>query len=221
MQKTMNIRSTGLTHVRKSGLMARITMVLAGSSMAGALLIGGLFGLHSNQAFTNLHAAKSGFATTGMIVPVQNALVSSKNITVSYQVPSQSRARHSTYRDIAYVAAVKAGINPRYFIKQIQQESGFNPWAVSPAGAEGIAQFMPATAASMGVDPWNPVSALYGAANLMASLKREFRGNYAMALGAYNAGPGAVRSAIARGGNNWYFYLPNETRHYITIIMER
>jgi soluble lytic murein transglycosylase-like protein len=136
-----------------------------------------------------------------------------KTALMSYSVASDS------YWNIAWQAAVNAGINPQLFENQIQQESGFNPGAVSPAGAEGIAQFMPATAASMGVNPWDPTSSLYGAANLMAQLSRQFGGNYAMALAAYNAGPGAVQYAINAGGNSWYYYLPTETRNYVSIIM--
>jgi len=125
---------------------------------------------------------------------------------------------NDTYWNIAWQAALNAGIDPNLFTRQINQESGFNPNAVSPAGAEGIAQFMPATAAAMGVNPWDPISALYGAARLMAQLNRQF-GNYAMALAAYNAGPGAVQYAINHGGSNWYYWLPAETRNYVSVIM--
>ena len=52
--------------------------------------------------------------------------------------------------------AIEAGIPPDSFVRQIQQESGFNPAAISSAGAIGIAQFMPATAAGMGFDPHDP-----------------------------------------------------------------
>jgi soluble lytic murein transglycosylase-like protein len=53
----------------------------------------------------------------------------------------------------------------------------------------------------------------------MAQLSRQFGGNYAMALAAYNAGPGAVQAAINAGGGNWYYYLPAETRNYVAVIM--
>ena len=111
------------------------------------------------------------------------------------------------------------GINPDLFIRQIRQESAFNSGAMSPAGAIGIAQFMPATAANMGVDPYNPVQSLYGAAHLMANLSAMYGGNYAMALAAYNAGPGIVQYAINMGGSNWRAYLPAETQNYIAVIL--
>jgi cell wall-associated NlpC family hydrolase len=95
-----------------------------------------------------------------------------------------------------YVATVEQaasanGIPPSLLAGLIQQESGFNPTAVSSAGAEGIAQFMPATAAGIGVDPYDPTSAINGAAQMLASYTRQF-GSYADALAAYNAGSSAV-----------------------------
>jgi Transglycosylase SLT domain len=125
----------------------------------------------------------------------------------------------SQYVAIAQADAVAYGISPVYFVNQIQQESGFNPYAESPVGAVGIAQFMPATAAGLGVNPYDPVSALNGAAQMMASLAKQYNGNYAMALAAYNAGAGNVNAAIAAGGANWLSYLPAETQNYVRIIM--
>ncbi|MFL5703249.1 MAG: lytic transglycosylase domain-containing protein [Ktedonobacteraceae bacterium] len=128
-------------------------------------------------------------------------------------------APHGSYADIAWQAALNAGINPDLFLRQIRQESAFNPGAISPAGAIGIAQFMPATATNVGVDPHDPVQSLYGAARLMANLSAMYGGNYAMALAAYNAGPGNVQYAINMGGSNWRAYLPAETQNYIAVIM--
>jgi hypothetical protein len=75
---------------------------------------------------------------------------------------------------------------------QLEAESGFDPSAVSPAGAEGIAQFMPGTAASYGLrDPFDPVAAIDAEAHMMSDLLRAF-GAVSLALAAYNAGSGAV-----------------------------
>lgn len=126
---------------------------------------------------------------------------------------------HNQYVNLAQQAAWNNGISANIFVRQINQESGFNPYAISPAGAIGIAQFMPATAASLGVNPYNPVDALYGAARLMASYVRQYGGDYAKALAAYNAGPGAVAWAVFLGGWNWRYYLPYETQGYIRIIL--
>jgi hypothetical protein len=136
-------------------------------------------------------------------------------VPVAPQVP----ASRSQYVALARMDAIDAGINPDYFVQQINVESGFNPNAVSPSGAVGIAQFLPSTAAGQGVNPWDPVSALRGAARLMASYAAQYGGNYAMALAAYNAGGGTVNYAVNAGGAYWMNYLPAETRNYIRSIM--
>lgn len=126
----------------------------------------------------------------------------------------------SQYIAIAQQDALNAGISPDYFVRQIDIESGFNPNAYSPAGAEGIAQFEPATAAGLGIDPWNPIQSLAGAARLMANYSHNYGGNYAMALAAYNGGSGTVQYAVnACGPSAWMNCLPGETRHYIYEIM--
>ena len=125
----------------------------------------------------------------------------------------------SPYVGIAQQDAIAAGIPAVYFVRQMNQESGFNPNAVSPAGAEGIAQFMPGTAAGLGINPWDPVQALRAAANLMGSYTRSYGGNYAMSLAAYNGGTGAVQHATYICGSSWMNCLPYETRNYIYVIM--
>lgn len=96
-----------------------------------------------------------------------------------------------------------------FFAAQINQESGYNPHARSGAGALGIAQIMPATARSWGVDPMDPVAALTSAAKHMAGYVKAYHGNYADALAAYNAGPGNV--------HRWQS-IP-ETRNYVHTIL--
>jgi len=124
-------------------------------------------------------------------------------------------------RVLAQQDAVAAGISPDYFLKQIQQESGFNPKAKSPAGAIGIAQFMPGTAAGLGLDPWDPVASLKAAAQYMARLIKEYGGSEAKALAAYNAGEKTVNAAIQHAkasGMPWQTFLPYETQKYIATI---
>jgi Transglycosylase SLT domain len=135
-------------------------------------------------------------------------------------VPPPMNLPTSQYVAIAQQDAINVGISPVYFVRQINLESGFNPNAVSPAGAVGIAQFLPSTAAGLGINPRDPIQALRGAANLMASYNRQYGGNYAMALAAYNGGGGTVQYAINTcGSGNWMNCLPAETRHYIYVIM--
>lgn len=89
-------------------------------------------------------------------------------------------------------AAARWNVSAALLAAQLMAESNFNPFAVSPAGAQGLAQFMPATAASYGLDdPFDPVAAIEAQAHLMADLIRQL-GSPELALAGYNAGPGAV-----------------------------
>lgn len=119
---------------------------------------------------------------------------------------------------IAQQDAVNAGINPTYFVRQINQESGFNPNAVSPGGAEGIAQFEPSTAAGLGINPFDPVQALQASAQMMARYYHLY-GDYAKALAAYNAGPANLQNAENACGANWLSCMPAQTQNYVHIIM--
>lgn len=110
--------------------------------------------------------------------------------------------RASLYYNVARKAAIDAGIDPEIFARQMSYESGGFDMEVisgrksSSAGALGIAQFMPATAADLGVNPLDPQAALNAAAKLMAQYLQKY-GSYELALRAYNEGPGGVdRGAI-------------------------
>jgi Transglycosylase SLT domain len=95
----------------------------------------------------------------------------------------------------------------------IWQESNFRPDAVSPVGARGIAQFMPAVAAERGLaNPNDPEAAIPKAAELLANLKQRF-GNLGLAAAAYNAGATRVASWLAGMGE-----LPLETRDYVMTV---
>lgn len=125
----------------------------------------------------------------------------------------------SPYLGIAEQDAIDAGISPVYFVRQITQESGFNTKAVSVTNAQGIAQFEPSTAASLGINAWDPVQALRGAARLMASYNHQYGGDYAKALAAYNAGSGGLQRAVNACGAGWLRCAPGQTRDYIHRIM--
>ena len=122
------------------------------------------------------------------------------------------------YQQLAQQDAIAAGIDPTLFVAQINQESGFNPNALSPAGAEGIAQFMPGTARGLGVNPWDPVASLKAAAGLMGVYLKRF-GNEPAALSAYNYGPAGTYNAINQYGSAWDSHVPTETQNYISNIM--
>jgi hypothetical protein len=89
-------------------------------------------------------------------------------------------------------AAQRWSVSAHLLAAQLYAESNFNPFARSPAGAEGIAQFMPGTAEAMGLaDPFDAAAAIDAQAHLMRDLLGRF-GSVPLALAAYNAGPGAV-----------------------------
>jgi soluble lytic murein transglycosylase-like protein len=99
----------------------------------------------------------------------------------------------SAYDPMIEQAALRNGLDPALLYGLIQQESGFNPDAQSSAGASGLTQLMPATAASLGVtDPLDPEQSIEGGARYLSRLMGEFAGNTSEALAAYNAGPAAV-----------------------------
>jgi hypothetical protein len=89
-------------------------------------------------------------------------------------------------------AGAKYRVDPALLAAVAKAESGFNPNAVSPAGAIGLMQIMPSTAVSLGVDPRDPAQAIDGAARLFKQNLQKF-GSVSLAAAAYNAGPGAVQ----------------------------
>ncbi len=117
------------------------------------------------------------------------------------------------YANLFAQAGSKYGVDPSLLAAVASQESGFNPQAVSPAGAQGLMQFMPSTAASLGVNPLDPASAVDGAARYLSSLTQQF-GSTQLALAAYNAGAGAVRRY---GGIPPY----TETQNYVRAVTDK
>lgn len=113
-------------------------------------------------------------------------------------------ANGANYNNVIAQASQKYGIPDSLLTAQINQESGFNPNAVSPAGAEGIAQFMPATAQSIGLkNPFDPTEAIPAMAKYDAQNFNQF-GNITKMLEAYNEGPNAVANGVIAPGVKSY-----------------
>jgi soluble lytic murein transglycosylase-like protein len=116
---------------------------------------------------------------------------------------------------IEHTAAVN-DLPVEFLMRLLRQESGLNYRAVSPAGALGIAQFMPGTAGERGLaDPFNPYEAIPKSAELLRAYRTQF-GNLGFAAAAYNAGPQRVRNWLSGRST-----LPRETREYVATITGR
>ena len=113
-------------------------------------------------------------------------------------------------------AAEENGLPVDFFVRVIWQESRFHAHAVSPKGAQGIAQFMPRTADWRGLsNPFDVIAALKASASYLHDLRSRF-GNLGLAAAAYNAGPQRIQDwLLANGG------LPKETRRYVLIVTGR
>jgi hypothetical protein len=130
--------------------------------------------------------------------------------------PPRKPVVHRSRREICDTLAEAAQSNKLpvpFFIRLLFQESRFEASAVSHAGAQGIAQFMPKTAASVGLDnPFDPLQAIPAAARLLRELVNQF-GNLGLAAAAYNAGPGRVNKWLKEKSG-----LPDETRGYVKTV---
>jgi len=128
------------------------------------------------------------------------------------QPPSQAPSTDTICGALA-AAAAQNDLPRDFFVRLIWQESRFDAAAVSRAGAQGVAQFMPGTALWRGLsNPFDPLEAIAESAKLLRDLRRDF-GNLGLAAAAYNAGPARVRDWLA--GRR---ALPGETRAYVRIV---
>ncbi len=143
--------------------------------------------------------------------------------SLSSPAPAQPKAEADPAAANSYVsdicrtlarAAADNDLPEEFFTRLIWQESRFDPNAVSPAGAQGIAQFMPGTARMRGlINAFEPLQALRESASYLRELRTTFRGNLGLAAAAYNAGPGQVEAWLAGRSR-----LPLETQAYLRII---
>jgi soluble lytic murein transglycosylase-like protein len=135
--------------------------------------------------------------------------------TSSSTAPATGAGASTAFGAEIDAAAASNGIDPALLKGLVSQESGFDPNARSGAGALGLTQLMPGTAASLGVtNPLDPAQSLQGGAKYLRQQLDRFGGDEKLALAAYNAGPGAV----ARFGG-----IPPyaETQNYVKNVLSK
>lgn len=171
----------------------------------------------SKTAFALALAFASALALTGRACAGPDELASAyagalRAFNAQLSPEASERLAQSVIRE-----ADAAGLDARLVVALVAVESRWRAWAVSPAGAAGLGQLMPATARALGVDPFDPLENVHGTVTHLARLLRTYGAyppetRYELALGAYNAGSGAV---ARYGGVPPYA----ETRAYVRAVM--
>ncbi|UOF90246.1 lytic transglycosylase domain-containing protein [Fodinisporobacter ferrooxydans] len=215
-----------------------LSLGLPGDSSQSSSLPGSTGG----QGFSDMLASILGpTGSMGSATPAANQLLQSQNTWSALAQMSSTQWNPLSFLPIGQASAVRQpqpadqslstnpsqwdsvieNVSNRYnlpvnLIKSvIAQESGFQPDAISKAGAQGLMQLMPATARALGVDnPFDPMQNIDGGTRYLKQLLDRFHGRIDLALAAYNAGPGAVEMY---GGIPPY----KETQSYVETIMNR
>lgn len=129
--------------------------------------------------------------------------------------PSSGRRRGDSFQEVIRRTALQHGLHPELVSAVVAVESNYDPYALSPKGAQGLMQLMPATARRFGVaDPFDPADNVRGGVRYLRHLLDLFEGDKRLALAAYNAGENAV---LARGGVPPF----RETRNYVRQVLRR
>lgn len=137
----------------------------------------------------------------------------------AWAIPEINRRKAQPYLAAFRDAEIKYGLPPDLLNRVAWQESRYDKDAVSPVGAIGLMQFMPATAAELGIDPHDPFLSITAAGIYLRRLYGMF-GSWTAAVAAYNFGAGNVKKNIAKYGTFNIAALPLETRNYLSIVKD-
>jgi len=170
---------------------------------------------HSAELFSSKGNSKTGLPKT-QIKLLDGRLAkqyedSKRLLPADKHLPRYSGEYNGEFRAMADEAAALFGVPKDLFARLVQQESNWNPRAISSAGAIGLAQLMPGTARKLGVDPYDPKANLEGGALYLKQQYLRFR-SWKLALAAYNAGPEAVEK---HGDVPPYA----ETQNYVRLVL--
>lgn len=173
------------------------------SSRAALMLLGLLSALAVLLAVSNASAGFYSYVDGNGVIHISNVPVSNRYNWIMPEKSDSSGGLNGNSNGNASVVydtlisnvSRRYGVDPNLVKAVVRAESDYNPSAVSRAGARGLMQLMPETARMMGVkDIHNPVDNINGGTRYLSSLIKKFNGKLPMALAAYNAGEGAVRS---------------------------
>jgi soluble lytic murein transglycosylase-like protein len=128
------------------------------------------------------------------LTPTSTAPATATTAAIPATSPTTPAAGAVPYQSLIEESCARYGVDPALLAGLIEQESHFDPTVGSPAGAQGLTELMPETAAALGVtDPHDPAQSIDAGARLLSEKLAEFGGDTELALAAYNAGSGAVQ----------------------------
>jgi soluble lytic murein transglycosylase-like protein len=207
--------------------LAALSSALAGPAAfdggaAGSDPFAALTGTAALGGGSGLPLSLSGLLAGGYQPAAASAPVRSAAFGRGY-VPNPTVGKPSSFDPLIAQASAVYGVDPSLVKAVIHQESSFNPYAVSSAGAKGLMQLMDDTGDGLGVtDPFDPQQNVHAGTQFLAGLLRKYNGNEGVALAAYNAGPGRVDRLGIRTDADLAAklrQLPQETQQYVARVL--
>lgn len=197
------------------------TDTLTGSSQTGGT------GTDFSELLQLLLGDTAGVSSSKKVIPAADLLAMGKwsSAYTGYALSEglSGKAEPADYEAPIRNASLRHGVDSNLVKAVIQAESGYDSKAVSSAGAKGLMQLMDATGQGLGVtDPFDAVQNIEGGTRFLSGLLRKYNGNEAVALAAYNAGPGRVDRLGIKDDADLYAklgQLPKETQAYVSRVL--